>query len=127
MPSHRAEHGAESVMREITAIIREMKDPRLSDGFISVFKISPSKDRSSYRVFISAMEGIEKAEMAAKCLQSAEGHIRGELGRRLRLRYIPRMVFQPTDALEYGINFSKRIDEIIKQHPSGMDKNKTEE
>lgn len=113
MPSHRAEHNTESIKREITAIIKQMKDPRLSEGFISILKISASEDASSFRVFVSALEGIEKAKAAAECMQAAAGFIRKELGSRLRVRYVPNLKFIATDALEYGMNLSKKIDDIV--------------
>ncbi len=115
MPSHRAQHNYESIKREITAIIRELKDPRLKSGFVSIVKISASNDASSCKVFVSALEGLEKAEEAAKILGSASGYIRKELGERLKLRYVPNLTFIPTDAVEYGINMSKRIDKLLSK------------
>ena len=113
MPSHRSEHNYENIKREITAIIRELKDPRLQSGFISIVKISASHDASSCRVFVSSIDGIEKAEEAIKILSSAAGYIRKELGERLRLRYIPNITFIPTDAVEYGVNMAKRNDDLL--------------
>jgi ribosome-binding factor A len=115
MPNYRSSHNYENIKREITAIIRELKDPRLKSGFISVVKISTSHDASSCRVFISALEGIEKSEEAVKILSSASGYIRKELGERLHLRYVPNLTFIPTDAVEYGINMSKKIDDILSK------------
>lgn len=115
MPGYRSDHNYENIKREITAIIRELKDPRLKNGFVSIVKISASHDASSCKVFVSALEGIEKAEEAAKILGSASGYIRKELGERLRLRYIPNLIFIPSDATEYGINMSKRIDDLLSK------------
>ena len=115
MPSHRAQHNFESLKREITAIIRELKDPRLKSGFISILKITIAYDGSSCRVFVSSLEGIEKSKEAAKILESASGFIRKELGEKLRLRYVPNLTFIPTDAVEYGINMSQKIDELISK------------
>ena len=116
MPNHRAQHSTESIKREITAIIKELKDPRLQDGFISILKIySADKAASGFKIFVSALEGMDKAKEAAECLQSAAGFIRKELGSRLRVRYIPSLRFIPTDALEYGMNISKKIDEVMNK------------
>lgn len=116
MPSHRSQHNCESIKREIVAIIRELKDPRLSEDFISVLKISSSDDCSHFNVFVSALGGIEKAIEAAACLQAAEGVIRKKLGEKCRVRYIPNLKFIATDALEYGMNMSKKIDEVIQKN-----------
>lgn len=115
MSSHRSEHNFENIKREITAIIRELKDPRLKNMFLSVIKISPSHDGSSYRVFVSALEGIEKSKEAVEILNVAKGFIRSEIGNRLRLRYVPNITFIPTDSIEYGINMSKKIDELLSK------------
>ena len=115
MPNHRAEHNFESIKREITAIIREMKDPRLKSGFISIIKIANSDDGSSYRVFVSSLDGINFAKSAADVLNSAKGFIRSEIGKRLSLRYIPNLTFIPSDTIEYGINMSKKIDELLSK------------
>ncbi len=112
MPDRKSQRIAEDIRREIVAIIREMKDPRLQDDFISVIKTDVSSDKSSCRVFVSAMKGIEKSKQAVQALKSAEGHIRTELGKRLRLRYIPNIRFQETDAIEKGVNLYKKIENI---------------
>ena len=103
MSNHKAEHNFESIKREITAIIRELKDPRLKSGFTSVVKIANSDDGSSYKIFVSSLDGL------------AKGFIKNELGKRLSLRYIPNLTFIPNDTTEYGVNMSKRIDELLSK------------
>lgn len=115
MPSHRSEHMFENVKREITAIISQLKDPRLKKMFLSVIKIDPSHDGSGYRIFISALEGLESAENACAILDGAKGYVRTELGNRLRMRYIPTLTFIPSDAVEYGISMSRKIDEVLSK------------
>ena len=115
MSNHRSEHNFENIKREITAIIRARKDPRLKNMFLSVIKIAPSHDGSSYRVFVSALEGMEKSKEAVEILNVAKGFIRSEIGNRLRLRYVPSITFIPTDSIEYGINMSKKIDELLSK------------
>lgn len=112
MASHRAQHNFESTKREITAIVQKMYDPRLKSGFINILKISASEDGSVYHVYISSLDGIETSEKAAQVLKSASGFIKNELGKRLKLRRIPNIKFIATDAIEYGINMSKKIDEL---------------
>ena len=116
MPNHRAQHSTESIKREITAIVKELKDPRLEEGFISILKISSNdKSGSGLKIFVSALEGMDKAKKAAECMQSAAGFIRKELGSRLHIRYVPSLRFIPTDALEYAADISKKIDEVMKK------------
>lgn len=115
MSSHRSQHNSESIKREITAIIRKLNDPRISGKFISILKISASADSSSFIVFVTAMEGLETAQQATDGLNSAAGLIRKELGQKMRLRYVPNIKFVATDALEKGIELSKKIDEIVNK------------
>ena len=106
------QHNSESIKREISAIIRELKDPRLQKHFISIAKIEVSNKNSSCKVFISALDGLKSAIEATKYLQSAAGFIRKKLGERISLKYIPTVIFIPTDSIEYGTNILKKIDKI---------------
>ncbi len=115
MPTHRSEHNIEDIKREINAIIRHLKDPRLESGFVNILNISTSEDGSSCRVFVSSLEGINKTQEAVEVLNGAKGYIRGKLGENLRLRYVPNLNFIATDAIEYGINMSKKIDELVTE------------
>lgn len=112
MPSYRKNHTSESIKREISAIIRELKDPRMEYGFISIAKIDVSKKNSSCKVFISALDGYKYATKATEYLKSVSGYIRKQLGERIRLRYIPTLVFIPTDAVEYGAHILEKIKNL---------------
>ena len=59
MPSHRMERTTEDIRREITAILREVKDPR-AQGLISVVRVEVTNDLSYCTVYVSAMEGLER-------------------------------------------------------------------
>ncbi len=112
MANHRTARMGEDIKREIMAIIREMKDPRLHDGLISVVRCDMSHDLSFCRVYISSMKSLDTAKTAAKVLKNAQGHIRRELGTRLRLRYAPELDFKATDSIEYSANISKILMDI---------------
>lgn len=109
MPSHRMERTTEDIRREITAILREVKDPR-AQGLISVVRVEVTNDLSYCTVYVSAMEGLERAKEAVKGLKSAAGFIRRELGRRLSLRHTPEMLFRATDSIEYGANINHLLN-----------------
>ena len=72
MPSHRSGRINEDVKRELTDILRSVKDPRVS-GLITVVRAEVSGDLSYATVRISAMEGIARAKEAVKGLTSASG------------------------------------------------------
>ena len=111
MPSHRMGRTTEDIRRELTAIFRELKDPRVQ-GLISIVRVDVSSDLSYCTVYISAMEGMEHAKQATQGLKSASGYIRRELGQRLRLRHVPEMHFKATDSIEYSANISKILNDL---------------
>ena len=73
MPSHRIDRISEDIRRELTAILRTVKDPRVTDVMLSIVRAEVTNDLSYATVYISAMEGMEAARTAVKGLQSAPG------------------------------------------------------
>ena len=113
MANHGSEHKLEMIRRAVLAEIARLKDPRLDDGFVNVLKITVSHDGSSCKIFVSSLKGIEKATEASEILTSASGYIRKSIGKSLKFKYIPNLIFIPSDAIEYGIKMSQRIDELL--------------
>ena len=95
MPGHRMERITEDVHRELTAIFRELKDPRVQQGMISIVRVNVTSDLEHCTVYVSAMQGMDTCKEACKGLKSASGYIRRELGHRLKLRHVPQMHFVP--------------------------------
>ncbi len=126
MANHRADRMSEDIQRELAAILREMKDPRLHDGILSVVRCDMAHDLSFCRVYISSMNGIETAKTAVKALKNAQGFIRRELGTRLKLRYAPALAFEATDSIEYSANISRILMDIDLK-PIEEDDNNTED
>ncbi len=112
MASHRMGRTTEDIKRELTAILRELKDPRVANSMISIVRVEVSNDLSYCKVFVSAMEGLDKAKEAVKGLKSASGYIRHEIGSRLTLRHVPSMIFEATDSIEYSANISRILGEL---------------
>lgn len=112
MPSHRIERTTEDIRRELTAIFRELKDPRVTQAFLSVVGVRVTNDLSYCTVKVSAMEGIDRAKQAVKGLKSASGYIRRELGHRLHLRHVPELIFEATDSIEYSANISRILNSL---------------
>lgn len=111
MPSHRMGRTTEDIRRELSAIFRELKDPRVQ-GLISIVRVDVTSDLSYCTVYISAMGGMEEAKNAVAGLKSAAGFIRHELGTRLHLRHVPEMIFKATDSIEYSANISKMLHDL---------------
>ena len=126
MANHRSDRVSEDIQRELAAILREMKDPRLHDGIISVVRCDMAKDNSFCRVYISSMNGLPTAKNAVAALKNAQGFIRRELGQRLKLRYAPALAFEATDSIEYSANISRilmgiDIPEEVEEDDEGTD------
>ena len=113
MPSYRVERTAEDIRFQLGNLMRELKDPRIS-GMLSVVKIDLSSDFSFCKVYVSSLEGIERAKEAVRGLESAAGYIRREIGSRLKLRHVPSFQFVADDSIEYSAEISKLIREL---HP----------
>ena len=92
MAGYRIDRITEDIKRELIAILREVKDPRVS-GMLTVVKVDVSNDLSYAKVYISALEGVDKAKEAVKGLKAAQGFIRGRLGSSLHLRKTPELRF----------------------------------
>ena len=113
MGSYRASRTEEDIKRELSDIIRSLKDPRIS-GLISIVKLDLSHDMSYCKVYISAMEGMEAAKNAVKGLQSAAGFIKRELNLRMKLRRLPEFKFIADDSIAYSAGIAKMLREKVR-------------
>jgi len=102
----------EDVHRELTAILREVKDPRVKDCLLSIVRVEVTNDLSYCTVYASTMEGMERTKTAVQGLKSAGGYIRRELGRRLKLRHVPELIFKATDSIAYGASISRMLQDL---------------
>ncbi len=115
MPGYKIDRVTEDVHRELTAILRELKDPRVRDCLLSVVRVEVTSDLSYCTVYVSTVEGMERSKEAVKGLKSAAGYIRRELGKSLSLRHVPELLFKPTDSIEYGAHISKVLNDLERE------------
>ncbi len=112
MPGYKSDRISEDIKREIIAITRELKDPRVADKMLTIVRVDIASDASFAKVYVSALDGIETAKTAVKGLVSATGFIRRELGNRLHLRKTPELKFIADDSIEKGMEIIKKLDSI---------------
>ncbi|RKJ41672.1 30S ribosome-binding factor RbfA [Acutalibacter sp. 1XD8-33] len=112
MPGHKLGRITEDVSRELSAILRELKDPRVTGCLLSVVRVEVTNDLSYCTAYVSTVEGLERSKEAVGGLKSAAGYIRRELGHRLKLRHVPELVFKATDSIEYGAGISKMLHDL---------------
>ena len=114
----RSEKVADLIQREIShMLVRTVKDPRI--GFVTITRVEVSDDCRSAKVYFSVAGTLEERERSMEGLDSAKGYVRRELGRRIRLRYTPDIMFQFDPSIEYAIH----IGEVIEQLKQDREKN----
>ena len=101
------------VQRVLAQIIRgEIKDPRIAP-MTSVVAVEVAPDLKTCKAWISVL-GDEKAQTDTLAgLQSAEGYIRGQIARTINLRNTPQIHFIMDQSIAYGVNMSKRSEEVV--------------
>ncbi|NLA77517.1 MAG: 30S ribosome-binding factor RbfA [Clostridiales bacterium] len=115
MSSYKSDRTAEDIKREIMAVLRELKDPRVAGRLLTVARVEISSDLTYAKVYVSALEGIETAREAVKGLECASGHVRREIGTRLHLRKTPELKFVADNSIEHGMEIVRRIDDVINE------------
>lgn len=98
----------EEIQREMTSILRRVKDPRVSDAFISVTAADCTADLKYAKIYYSALSGDPKE--IAKGLKAATGFIRRELARSLNLRITPELTFLPDSSIAYGAHIASILE-----------------
>ena len=99
------------VQRELSSIIRDVKDPRIHP-LTSIVAVNVATDLKTCKVYVSVMSSDEDRESTMEGLKSASGFIRRELAHRLNLRNTPELHFIGDQSIEYGVNMSHLIDEV---------------
>ena len=115
------------VQRALAEIIRgEIKDPRIAP-MTSVVAVEVAPDLKTCKAWISVL-GDEKAqEDTLAGLESAEGYIRGQLARIINLRNTPQLQFIMDQSIGYGVNMSKRIEEVVASDRAAVKTSKGKE
>ena len=100
----------DEVQKELAMILREVKDPRLQNAFISITAAEVTPDLKFAKIYYSAMQGDKKE--VSKGLQSSSGYIRRQLAQRLNLRMTPELTFCEDHSIAHGAHISKLLGSI---------------
>ena len=100
------------IQRELSALIRTVKDPRVK-GLISITAVDTTPDLKYAKVYVSVLDKGDVHEVV-KGLKSAAGYLRRELGRVLQLRYTPELTFTPDDSIAEGARILEIIHDLEK-------------
>jgi ribosome-binding factor A len=117
MAGYRAIRVAELIQAEIAdLLLRQLKDPRLTMTTISHVEVSP--DIRHACVYVSHMGSEAEQRAAVAGLLHAAGFIRNQLGKRLKLRYIPQLDFKLDTAIAYGVRISRILNTLMPSNTS---------
>ena len=101
MPSNRIGRINEEIQRELSELLRNVKDPRVRKTMISVTRVDTTSDLRYAKVFVSVYDK-EQSKEVFKGLKAAGGYLRHELAERLSLRYTPELVWTEDHSITYG-------------------------
>ncbi|MBO7355542.1 MAG: 30S ribosome-binding factor RbfA [Lachnospiraceae bacterium] len=102
------------VQKELSSIIRDVKDPRVSP-WASVLEVYVAPDLKTCKVWISVLGSEEDRDNTIRGLESAAGFIRHELAHRMNLRNTPELTFISDSSTAYGVDMIHKIDEIVAE------------
>ena len=110
------------VQKVLSEIIRgEIKDPRISP-LTSVVSVSVAPDLKTCKAFISVLGNEEAQSNTMAGLKSAVGYVRRQLAKELNLRNTPEITFVLDQSIEYGVNMSKMIDDVVSKDGASEEK-----
>ena len=101
----------DEMCKELANAIRLVKDPRVSDAFISITGAEVTPDLKYAKIFYSALRGDPKE--TAKGLKSSAGFLRREIAQRMNLRITPELTFCYDESITYGAHISKLLSQAM--------------
>ena len=111
MASNRIGRINEEIQKELSNLIRNLKDPRVQDTMISITHVETTPDLRWAKVYVSILQE-DRAKDAMAGLKSAGGYLRRELGSALNLRYTPELNWALDDSITYGAKMMKLINSL---------------
>ena len=120
MASNRIGRINEEIRKELSALLRTVKDPRVQDVMISITRVETTPDLRYTKVYVSFLEE-DRVKNAMAGLKSAGGYLRRELGRNLQLRYAPEIVWSLDDSITYGAKMLDLINSLGVKHDEETD------
>ena len=111
MASNRINRINEEIQKELSSLLRTVKDPRVQDTMISITRVETTPDLRYTKVYVSFLQE-ERVKEAMAGLKSAGGYLRRQLGSNLQLRYAPEIVWALDDSITYGAKMLKLINSL---------------
>lgn len=115
MASNKLERTNDDIQFVMSKLLREVKDPRVQQGMISVTRVETTGDLRYSKIWLSVM-GMKDEKEFRRGLKSASGWLRRELGNSMKLRYTPELVFEVDHSIEYGARINEVINSLEIKH-----------
>ncbi len=114
--SRRVERVASLIRREVSELlIGGIKDERVSQGMVSVTSVEVAGDLQHCKIFVSIFGSEDDRSQAMEGLRSASAYVKGELGRRLKMRRTPEVVFVLDRGIEKGTSVLGLLNRLEEQ------------
>ena len=111
MANNRLARTNDDIQRVLSELLRNVKDPRVQQGMISVTRVETTGDLRYAKVWLSVY-GMQDEKEFKRGLKSASGWLRRELGNSMSLRYTPELVFELDHSIEYGAHINRLISDL---------------
>lgn len=108
MASNKLQRINEDIRLALSELLRNVKDPRVQQGLVTVTACEATGDLKFCKVYLSVL-GLENEKELKKGLKSASGWLRHELAMRLRIRNIPELVFEVDHSIEHGAHINRLL------------------
>ena len=114
MPSNKLARTNDDIQFVISKLLREVKDPRVQQGMISVTRVETTGDLRYSKIWLSVL-GMRDEKEFRRGLRSAAGFLRRELGNSMKLRYTPELIFELDRSIEHGAYISDLIEKVERE------------
>jgi len=111
MPAKKIQRTNEDIQRVLASLLRNIKDPRVNQGMISVTAVDTTNDLHQAKVYLSVY-GLKSEKEFRKGLKSATGFLRHELGQSLALRHTPELHFELDKSIEHGARINTILENL---------------
>ena len=110
----RSERVGDLIKMEVAEILgRKIRDPRI--GFVTVMAVEVTDDLREAKVFVSILESGKEREKTLQGLESAAGFIRGEVGKRIKLRRVPELTFKLDISAERAAHLLEILERVKQE------------
>lgn len=120
MASNKLARTNDDIQFVLSALLRNVKDPRISGKMISVTRVEATGDLRYAKVWLSVLD-LEDEKEFKKGLKSASGWLRRELGNSMSLRFTPELVFEIDHSIEYGAHINQVLESLNIRHDEDED------